>query len=143
MSRRPTDRSVIRVALLFLGFLAWALAFARCASGPPILAPTPEAPVVACIADRPFAMKQLNPGSGGRVLPEPIWLIGETALEDGARWKVIRGTYLRAQCAGDLIDNVDSCPWEPWPKDRIQVGAAACGPTAAALVDVQQREPFQ
>ena len=98
-------------------------ALAGCSSLPPLPRdPTPERPIVACIADSPFAPKQKLSATGNRLLPEIVRLIGVTPDADGGRWMVLR--------AGEF----DPENWQPWEKSRIQT--FGCGPEADAMREV-------
>lgn len=107
--------------LLAIAALVWVIGLGGCASAiPPD--PTPERPRIACIADSPLPARQISKGSGNRLLPEIVRVIGVTTAEDGERWKVLR--------AGEF----DPEKWQPWPKRKIQFHG--CGPEAEAVKEV-------
>lgn len=101
----------------------------RCSSVP--VEPSPENPRVACIAKTPFAPFQKASPNGSRLLPEIVRVIGKTSPEDGERWKVVRGIYFADKCAGELVNDLDSCEWLPFAQAEIQF--VGCGPEADSI----------
>lgn len=117
-------KAVALFVVLLVIMLGSGLGALGCASAPVTRselfeAATFEHPVVACIADSPFAARQLNPITGGRVLPEVVRVGGLTSMEDGQRAKVLR--------AGET----DPGAWQPWPVEKLQT--RGCGQEAEAM----------
>lgn len=130
---------LIDAALLFLAIVIVTAAFAvvvlitGCASASQP-DPTPQRPQIACISES--SVPQMNPRTGGKVLPEIVRLIGVTSAEDGERWKVVRGLYNADACALDV--DGDACGWLPYDRSQIKTGAV-CGPESVAMLELQAR----
>jgi hypothetical protein len=136
MTQTLRDRAftalLVALILLVCSFVAASLlALTGCASVAPD--PSPEHPRVACIAR---GLGQLNPLTGGKVMPEIVRLIGRTSPEDGERWMVVRGYYNRQACVSDLMGA--ECGWLPFHGDEIRIGAV-CGPEAQAFIQLDRQ----
>jgi hypothetical protein len=132
LKRRPPIFVLAFCVLLYL----FGLLLSSCATPVPA---SPDSPKVACIAKSPFAAAQGKPGpNGGRLLPEVVRVIGVTSMEDGERWKVVRGTYIAAKCRGELVNDFSSCEWVPFDRDQIQF--VGCGKEADSIRQIALAE---
>jgi hypothetical protein len=78
-----------------------------CSSADAARPPSPEHPKVGCIAP---TLRQSG-SHEGKILPEIVIVTGETPIDDGARWIVLRAP------------DFDPKKWEPHSKEEIVFGA--------------------
>jgi hypothetical protein len=126
--RQRVSRPAIFTLSAILLMYFFGLLLSGCASAD--VPPSAENPKVACIAKSPFLPLQKQTHTGNRILPEVVYVIGETPATDGQRWMVIRGVYIAAKCRGELLSDFRSCEWVPFEKTEIQFHG--CGPDAMA-----------
>jgi hypothetical protein len=122
------DRFARRFGFVLLSLFAVAIVMGlcRCVSAPPREASIEE-PLTGCIMP---TLRQSG-AHEGKLLPEPVRMIGKTPIDDGHRWMVTRGP--------DFNPN----KWEPhndaalFPNDpgAIHFGAI-CGPEVKALDEI-------
>lgn len=100
--------------LLYMAIAITIITLWHCATLPPD--PTPEHPLIGCIMP---TLQQVS-HSAGQPRPEVVKVIGETPIDDGKRWIVLRGP------------NFDPKKWEPHSKEEIVFGPR-CGPEVDAF----------